>query len=792
MVKYIFPLFFIFISTILAQIDTVKGSWPFPPFNSSLRISGTFAEFRNTLSSDHFHNAVDIPQADGSLTYSSHDGTVYSLNREGSNAYIRIATQIGNKWKHLTYLHVRPTPSISIGDEVKKGETIIATIVAGMGHVHLIERELVSTISTSGVEINNLRMGGGLTPYVDNWAPEIYASSLKFYTNGGAERLQPNELYGKVDIQIKIEEINGSSSVDRNNGTYIAGYRIWNEEKTEIVFEPDDAGVKYRFDIKPLNAYVHNAFVKNVATLSNPVYWLTNGNGAKIINQSRVISDNYFDASALPEGNYQLEIFAEDTRENKTNKYFPITITDPKPKTPLIYAILNSDSKRGVTVKWKSNGESDVVGYRLYYSANAELTEWQLAADELQLTDEINEYTIVSPADYKVPPSNPVYFYRLTAVDIAGQESNASDVYARSDFLDGTGLQKALIVNAFQKVNAGEVESHNFVATYFASLSTTDSIVVSSISHRVFLDDIQEISLLDYDLVLWFTGDNTNHVATIQVKEMSNLALYLVGGGNLFMSGSKIGYDLDERMSDFTDTLFYYNYLKAKYVYLGDTTMIPAIGLDNTVFEGVTLNFGEITEEKYPDDIDPIYGSEVLLNYNTTRNDGEFRHAGVGYKGKFGTGSVSGAVVYIAFPFETVGSLTEQQKFTKAMLQYFGIITDVDDVFTSVPSKFSLSQNYPNPFGTVTSTTIKYSIPVETRRSVSLQTPLLGGVGGGLVTLKVYDILGREVATLVNKQQKPGSYKVIFSARGGLASGVYFARITIGSYKKTISMLLIK
>ena len=777
MFKYLFQLFLI--SNILfAQLDTFKGDWPFPPFNSSQRISATFAEFRNTLSSDHFHNAVDIPQADGSPAYSSHDGTVYSLERDGSNAYIRIVTQVGNTWKHLTYLHVRPNPSISIGDVVKKGETIIGSIVVGMGHVHLIERELVSAISTSGVQINNLRKNGGLTPFIDTWAPIIDGNSLKFYTNGGAERLQSNELFGKVDIQVKIEEVNGSSSVDRNNGTYIAGYRIWNDAKTEVVFEPNDAGVKYRFDWKPSDAYVHNAFAKNVATLSNPIYWLTNGDGADEINRSKVVSDNYFDASVLPEGNYQLEKFAEDTRDNKSNKYFPITITDPKPKVPLLYALLNSDDKRGVAVKWKSNDESDVTGYRLYYSANSELSDWQLAADELQLTSEINEYTIGSPSEYKVPTITPINFYRLTAIDVAGQESEMGDVYARSDFIDGTGLQKALVVNAFQKTNdSDEVEVHDYVATYFNSLSTTDSIIISSVSHRVFLDDTRDVSLQDYDLVIWFTGNNTNHDATIQVKEMSNLALYLVQGGNLFISGSKIGYDLDERMGAKTDTLFYHNYLKAQYVYLGDTTMIPAAGLENTLFEGVSLIYGEIVEERYPDDIDPIYGSEVLLNYNVTRNDGEYRHAGVGYKGNFGTGSVDGAVVYISFPLETVGSLSERQKFFRSTLHYFGMITDVVDELNSVPSEFSLSQNYPNPFNP--STSIKYSIPSNVQNEIAN------------TKLSVYDILGREVATLVNKKQKSGSYEVDFNA-SNLTSGVYFARIIIGNFRKTISMLLIK
>jgi photosystem II stability/assembly factor-like uncharacterized protein len=93
---------------------------------------------------------------------------------------------------------------------------------------------------------------------------------------------------------------------------------------------------------------------------------------------------------------------------------------------------------------------------------------------------------------------------------------------------------------------------------------------------------------------------------------------------------------------------------------------------------------------------------------------------------------------------------------------------------TGVPQKFLLSQNYPNPFNP--STKIKYSIPkVGTRDRVSVQ-------------LKVYDILGNEIVTLVNEEKPAGEYEVEFnaaslpgyiSARGGFASGVYFYQFKV-------------
>lgn len=90
---------------------------------------------------------------------------------------------------------------------------------------------------------------------------------------------------------------------------------------------------------------------------------------------------------------------------------------------------------------------------------------------------------------------------------------------------------------------------------------------------------------------------------------------------------------------------------------------------------------------------------------------------------------------------------------------------------------FSLEQNYPNPFNP--STTIKYSIPSDANRESSI------------VSLKVFDILGREVTTLVNKQQNAGNYEVTFDA-SNLNSGVYFYKLTSGSFSESRKMLLVK
>jgi hypothetical protein len=102
--------------------------------------------------------------------------------------------------------------------------------------------------------------------------------------------------------------------------------------------------------------------------------------------------------------------------------------------------------------------------------------------------------------------------------------------------------------------------------------------------------------------------------------------------------------------------------------------------------------------------------------------------------------------------------------------------TGVDDAPGAVPASWSLAQNYPNPFNP--STTIEYAVPgnVGTRHAVSLQ---------------VFDLLGRCVATLVDGMETPGIKTVRFDA-GGLAGGVYFCRLAGDGVQQTRTMMLLK
>jgi hypothetical protein len=95
-------------------------------------------------------------------------------------------------------------------------------------------------------------------------------------------------------------------------------------------------------------------------------------------------------------------------------------------------------------------------------------------------------------------------------------------------------------------------------------------------------------------------------------------------------------------------------------------------------------------------------------------------------------------------------------------------------IVKKIPQEFLLEQNFPNPFNP--NTKIRYSIPSMTK-----------------VELKIYDILGREKATLVNEFEPEGKYEVEFSLTGkNLSSGVYFYKLTAGNFSSVKKLIILK
>jgi hypothetical protein len=273
--------------------------------------------------------------------------------------------------------------------------------------------------------------------------------------------------------------------------------------------------------------------------------------------------------------------------------------------------------------------------------------------------------------------------------------------------------------------------------------------------------------------VLWISGDESTVDETFNSAEQTFIESYLESGGNLFISGSEIGWDLDYKGSE-KDKAFYNNYLKANY--LSDDALVDsATGIVNSALDGCNIVFGQIYEEDYPDEIETQNGSSICMKYSNGKG------AGIEYSGNFGNSNISGNLIYLAFPLETTASDKSFNNIISKTINYFKSNTTSVNNNSQNITTFKLEQNYPNPFNPAT--TIKYSIPLNNRRELSM------------VRLTVYDILGSEVTTLVNKGQKAGSYEVKFDAASinkKITSGIYFYKLQTSNFSESKKMILLK
>jgi hypothetical protein len=128
---------------------------------------------------------------------------------------------------------------------------------------------------------------------------------------------------------------------------------------------------------------------------------------------------------------------------------------------------------------------------------------------------------------------------------------------------------------------------------------------------------------------------------------------------------------------------------------------------------------------------------------------------------------------------DNLNSITELKNYATQIQHWYDndFVTSIQQEDLTIPLEYSLSQNYPNPFNPTTK--IKYSIPSNVKREMSN------------ILLKVYDVLGNEVATLINEEKPAGSYEVEFNG-SKMSSGVYFYQIKAGNFIDTKKMVLMK
>lgn len=262
--------------------------------------------------------------------------------------------------------------------------------------------------------------------------------------------------------------------------------------------------------------------------------------------------------------------------------------------------------------------------------------------------------------------SDSIYYIRIAAF------SN-TDTSAWSEVLAATPSsfsERVLVVNGFDRPSTGN--TYNFIRQHGKAIYKS-GYLFSSATNDAVLNGL--VILQNFAIVDWISGDESTTNETFSTAEQGKISSFLNYGGKLFVSGSEIAWDLDNKGST-ADKSFYNNYLKAQYVndapngqsatYYNITPVasqffnnLPAFSFDNGTHGTINV--------KYPDVINGLYGGINCFYYTSLATN----YSGICYTGNFPSGSVQGKLVNLGFPFETVYPDTSSRKLMSRIMVYF-------------------------------------------------------------------------------------------------------------------------
>jgi immune inhibitor A len=306
-----------------------------------------------------------------------------------------------------------------------------------------------------------------------------------------------------------------------------------------------------------------------------------------------------------------------------------------------------------------------------------------------------------------------------------------------------------------------------------------DTLYAGDLSRKRIPADIWSISspppstiMNKYNIVIWFTGDTaSNLLGPNDVAVMKN---YLDNGGNLFLTGQGIAGELHTE-----DSVFLENYLHARYDGLAFSPQQEGVDL-SPVGDGLRIRYFSDANQYWlsAEKILPVNGAVPAFKYRYSTDS----YTSLTYAGTY-------KLVFFDWGYEAIDNLSStfagRDTVLSNILRFFsGLTTEVagENDRNILPQNFELGQNFPNPFNPTT--TIRYNL-----RSI-------GNTGKPRTVLKIYNMLGQDIRTLVNKAQRPGNYEVVWDGRsesgGRVASGIYFYTLYRGDSKETKKMIFLK
>ncbi len=432
-----------------------------------------------------------------------------------------------------------------------------------------------------------------------------------------------------------------------------------------------------------------------------------------------------------------------------TPRYYNSMEVNYNSQTPVLLSTV-ADNQNVVTLDWNCDS-TDILGYRVYGSQDG--NTWNLLLDENSCT--------ITYADLSI--SNSEKYFRVSSIKNDSpnfSESHWSNILGSTYFISD---KKALIVDGLEReTGSWQGIGIPFVTKYGNAIleSTVDfvSIKTSELQNNNF-------NLNNYDYVFWILGDESTIDETFNSVEQQLVKNYLENGGNLFISGSEIGWDLDYKGST-SDKDFYNNYLKADYV-SDDAASSLVNGVANSSLDGCNFNIGQTYEEDYPDEITTFGGSSFCIKFSNNKG------AGIQFTGYFNNSTNRSSLIHLSFPLETTANNQSFNSVITKSINYFNTAQVSVDEENKTVYNFALEQNYPNPFNP--STTLNWQTPIS-----------------GWQTLKIFNSLGQEIETLVNEYREAGNHSKLYTVNSTLPSGVYFYQLKVGDFIQSHKMILLK
>ncbi len=326
------------------------------------------------------------------------------------------------------------------------------------------------------------------------------------------------------------------------------------------------------------------------------------------------------------------------------------------PISPTLISVTNNAGSNSITVKWTDDGFIR-TGYRVYSGADA-----VSIGAPINLASNVQSYT-----DTGLTPGTKK-FYRVSVVS-AGGESPYSRVYGAAT---GTNASRILVVDGFDRwqfltTDNPKATNHNFSGIAGQSIGGP---AFDTAYHTMVTNG--PVTLSNYQAVIWMLGTESTQDETFDVNEQAAVTAYLAGGGDLFVNGSEIGWDLDRTGTGPTtaDRNFYHNQLRAMYSADSAGTYSFSALASGIFSNNASGTFDNGTHGTYnvgfPDVLLPTNGSVNAMQYV----GGIGGTAAIQYPGTGG----GGKVVNWGFPFETITSASTRDAYMADVLNYFGMI----------------------------------------------------------------------------------------------------------------------